>query len=96
VIPGNHGRLATRLSQRLSLLDQTRLIVRLRVNLARSPRPQNLVLLFQDSTYFASSLLLAEPINSSRGWKILAVMLLSQLVIEVQSDTFVEQRNVLW
>ena len=42
----------------------------------------------------ASSLLLAEAIRASSGWKILAAMLLSQLVIEVESVTFVEQRYV--
>lgn len=45
--------------------------------------------------YFASSLLLAEAIKARSGWKILAVMLFSQLVIEVESDTFVVQRYVL-
>jgi hypothetical protein len=50
---------------------------------------------FRNSTHFASSLLLADAINASRGWKILAAMLLSQLVIKVESDTFVEQRYVL-
>ena len=44
--------------------------------------------------YFASSLLLAEAIKARSGWKILAVMLFSQLVIEVESDTFVVQRYV--
>ena len=34
----------------------------------------------------ASSLLLADAISASSGWKILAVMLFSQLVIEVDSD----------
>ncbi len=38
---------------------------------------------------------MAEAINASSGWKILAVMLLSQLAIEVESDTFVEQRYVV-
>ena len=44
----------------------------------------------------ANSLLLAEAIKASSGWKILTAMLLSQLVIEVEANTFVEQRYVLW
>ncbi len=43
----------------------------------------------------ANSLLLAEAIKASSGWKILTAMLLSQLVIEVEADTFVEQRYVV-
>ena len=34
-------------------------------------------------------------ISDSSGWKILAAMLLSELVIEVESATFVEQRYVV-
>ena len=45
--------------------------------------------------YFASSLLLAEAIKARSGWKILADMLFSQLVIKVEADTFVEPRNVV-
>ena len=45
--------------------------------------------------YFASSLLLAEAIKARSGWKILADMLFSQLVIKVEADTFVEQRYVV-
>ena len=40
-------------------------------------------------------MLLAAAISDSSGWKILAAMLLSELVIEVESATFVEQRYVV-
>ena len=39
-------------------------------------------------------MVLADAIKDSSGWKILAIMLFSELVIEVESDTFVGQRYV--
>ena len=48
----------------------------------------------QDSI-LGSSLFVAEAIKASSGWKILAAMLFSELVIGVESDTFVEQRYVV-
>ena len=57
--------------------------------------PINLHSPLSDLTYCASSESLTEAIIESNGRRILTVMLISQLFMRVESDTFAEQRYVL-
>ncbi len=58
--------------------------------------PENIRGTFSPIDSRTPDLRIADAISDSSGWKILAAMLFSELVTEVESDTFIEQRSVVW